>query len=175
MEQYYNSGRFVHTLHWLFSQLEDPFLFYQSLGDRFIREGRPVRKPVVGTALQLFSSLLCTDSRPRRLAPVPISEVGLLPAPGAPNGTRTGSPAPTPPLFDSARYYFWIRKKTAPVTCPEDPGTDSKLLYKLVHFEPFSVDVLNGSTIPVVLLFDYRRKDLLGNAKVQSVTLPEQK
>lgn len=174
VEQYYNSGRFVHTLHWLFSQLEDPFLFYQSLGDRFIREGRQYESQsleqrysffhrfcvqIPGIDASLLSQYLkldyCLHQRPKR-------HPDWFPGPDA------------APLRQRA-LLFLDQEENRARYLPEDPGTDSKLLYKLVHFEPFSVDVLNGSTIPVVLLFDYRRKDLLGNAKVQSVTLPEQK
>ena len=53
------------------------------------------------------------------------------------------------------------------------PETDPKMLYKLVHIEPFSINVLTGAAEPVVLLFDYRRRDLLGNAHVQLAVLPE--
>ena len=171
VEQYYNSGRFVHTLRWLFSRLEDPFLFYQSLGDRFVSEGQQYESqsleqrydffyrfceqlPGINAAdlAQYLKLDYCLHQRPKR--------------------HPDWFPGPDAAALRQRALLFLGREEDRTRYLPDYPQTDPKLLYKLIHLEPFSFDVLNQTEKPVVLLFDYRRRDLLGNARVQPVTLP---
>ena len=172
VEQYYNSGRFVHALHWLFSQLEDPFLFYQSLGDLFVAEGHAyesqsleqryaffhrfcVQLPEIDSSAftQYLKLDYCLHQRPKRHP-----------------DWFTG---PDAAVLRQRALLFLEQEENRLQYLPDYPETDPKMLYKLVHIEPFSINVLTGAAEPVVLLFDYRRRDLLGNAYVQLAVLPE--
>lgn len=171
VEQYYNSGRFVHALHWLFSQLEDPFLFYQSLGDLFVAEGHAyesqsleqryaffhrfcVQLPEIDSSAftQYLKLDYCLHQRPKR----------------HPDWFTDGRRR-----FSPARAAIFGAGRKPPQSPAGFSGNRPQMLYKLVHIEPFSINVLTGAAEPIVLLFDYRRRDLLGNAYVQLAVLPE--
>lgn len=172
VELFYNSGRFSHTLRWLFLQLNDPFSFYQALGDRWQAEGRQyasqsleqnyaffhrfceempaVDKNGLGQYLKLD---YCLHQRPKR--------------------RPDWFPGPDSAVLRQRCLLFLEQPGNCTAFLPSYSETDPKLLYKLVHFEPFSQDVLTGGGNPVVLLFDYRQRDLVGNARVLPVCLPQ--
>ncbi len=172
VELFYNSGRFFHALRWLFSQMDDPFSFYQALGNRYQAEKRHYASQSLDQNYAFFYQFCaalpaveekklaqylkldyCLHQRPKR-------HPGWFPGPDAAS-------------LRQRCLLFLEQTKNREAFLPAYQETDPKHLYKLVHFEPFSFDVLTGQDCPVVLLFDYRHRDLLGNARVSPVLLPE--
>jgi radical SAM superfamily enzyme YgiQ (UPF0313 family) len=171
VERYYNSGRFRHTLRWLLRREPSPFAFYERLGDRWIREGmhlmnrslddcrdflyhacREDGHPELKKLAWYLKYDLCLHQRPRRLpdwmedqnAPWRAAMVGFL--------------------ADPAHREAYLPEYASEA---EDP----KQLYKLVHLEHFPFDPLTGAGGDCFFLFNYKRRDLLGNARAFRVPL----
>ncbi|MDD3193288.1 MAG: B12-binding domain-containing radical SAM protein [Oscillospiraceae bacterium] len=170
VERYYNSGRFVHTLRWLFSQLKDPFLFYQALGDRYLAENRHYASQSLDQCYSFFYSFCAAQ---------PAVDTGLLAQylkldyclHQRPRRRPDWFPGPQAAPFRQRCLLFLEQQGNLARFLPDYSESDPQLLYKLVHFEPFFRNVLTGEDTPVILLFDYRRRDLLGNARVEAVEL----
>ncbi len=171
VELYYNSGRFVHALRWLFSILDDPFAFYQALGERYVAQQYPARGMTLDQRYAFFYQFC---------AQIPSVDAGQLAEYLKLDYCLHQRPK---------RRQEWFGSACAPVSrqqclallaqpsfreryLPGDETADPKQLYKLLDFESFCLDVLTGEAKPVVLLLDYRRRDLLGNALALPVVLP---
>lgn len=172
VEQYYNSGRFVHTLRWLFTRMDDPFLFYQQLGDRYVENRLHLSSQSLESAYSFFYEFAaslpyvngetmaqylkldyCLHQRPKRFP-------AWYPGPDAVRLRRDC-------------IAFLTEEENRQRYLPQQKEPDPQKLYKLCWFEPFSFDILSGEDSPCVLLFDYSRRDLLGNAHAEKVTLPK--
>jgi len=172
VEQYYNSGRFVHTLRWLFTRMDDPFLFYQQLGDRYVENRLHLSSQSLESAYSFFYEFAaslpyvngetlaqylkldyCLHQRPKRFP-------AWYPGPDAVRLRRDC-------------IAFLTEEENRQRYLPQQKEPDPQKLYKLCWFEPFSFDILSREDSPCVLLFDYSRRDLLGNAHAEKVTLPK--
>lgn len=169
VERFYNSGRFIHSLGWITGQIPDPFLFFQNLGEEWTAKkehdaslsldqcynffydfcaGLPQIEPSV--LAQYLKLDYCLHQRPKR--------------------HPDWFPAPDSVTIRQEALLFLENQAQLLAYLPDYLNQDAKQIYKLVHFEPFSLDVLE-QTQPCILLFDYRKRDLLGNAWVQKVKL----
>ena len=170
VEQYYNSGRFVHTLKWLFTCMDDPFLFYQQMGARYVENRRHEASHSLESAYEFFYEFAasqpyvdadklaqylkldyCLHQRPKR-----------FPA---------WYPGPDALPLRHACLDFLESDENRSRFLPNQKEPDAAKLYKLCWFEPFDFNVLTGADTPCVLLFDYSRRDLLGNAHAEPVSL----
>ncbi|MCI9406082.1 MAG: B12-binding domain-containing radical SAM protein [Oscillospiraceae bacterium] len=172
VELYYNSGRFFHTLRWLLSRMDDPFSFYQALGDRWQTESRQYASQSLEQSYTFFyrfcADLPAVDEK--KLVQFLKLDYCLH---QRPKRRPDWFPGPDAASLRRRCLLFLQQESSRTAILPSYSETDPQYLYKLVHFEPFSLDVLTGQDRPVVLLFDYRRRDLLGNARVLPVSLPE--
>lgn len=172
VELYYNSGRYRHIIDQIMRFFTSPFLFFRQLGGYFQSKGLRLENhtkerlyeilrefsldlglPFGQEEEQLCLFDICLHEKPRKL-PCFLDESA--------NAARRREIAAffTPENIE----------KFLPEYCGEDP----KRVAKLAHIQVFARDVSGDehTVQETALLFNYRRRDLLGNASWQKVTLP---
>lgn len=171
VERFYNSGHFIHSLRFLLRQEPSPFSFYEYLGDLWTREGMHLasrsledcreflyraacqrNRTCPGALAQYLKYDLCLHQRPRKL----------------PSWMESQSA-----LYREKAIRFLSDPAHRQALLPEYSGEtdDPKQLYRLVHFEPFEFDPATGEPGPCLVLFNYKSRDLLENARAVRVEL----
>lgn len=167
VEDYYNSALFPAQINWMLDQEDSAFSFFMELGQFLVKRGLRLlpqspedrctnlkdfyleRHPDRAGQLPLLHDLclfdLCLHSRPRKL----------------PNWVST---AHNLPFQKQLQELLHSDERLGSLLCDPVEG-GSKQLAKSLHPQVFSFDPRTGKPGPVALLFDYRRRDLLGAAR----------
>ena len=174
VETYYNSGLYSQTILFLLKQEVSDFAFFRDFGQYWIAHGYHnksqspeekltilrdfflSRRPENADLLPLFCDLclydLCRHGKPKKL----------------PDWLSTGK------NLDYKREIntFFDLPETIPTYLPEYQNEpEPKKVQKLAHLQVFSYDPQTLEKKDTAILFNYRRPDLLGNAKMDVVVL----
>lgn len=170
VEIYYNTNRYCNTISYLSKFFESYFDFYLSLSNfkkeksieslvhnkqtsyaflmDFSKEKLPEIDFKILTNLLKFDFLL--HEKPRSL-PLWAEETNF-------------------PIKDEI-YKFIVKENLALQLLPEYSDCEPKQIFKLVHIEKFSINPYTLEKSETVFLFNYRSRDLWGNAKAVKIKL----
>lgn len=163
VEIYYNSGKFQHVLGYLVGLFGDPFAFYEALADYWVAGGHHQQsQSKMGLCDRLYE--FCNDwvtldlVRFKRLLKYDLC--------------LHEKPKKLPTWLDldnSARYSeeivtFYRNQAMILAYLPEYAHLTSKQIERLAHLEVF-----DGADAPKAVVFNYERRDLLGNGEAQMI------
>ncbi len=165
MDRYYNSGRFRHTLQWVMQREDSPFGFFEAFAAWLEQAGLLEQKPgKYGDCEQLL--LFCAQrygkdvSLPWRMR----HDIFLREnAKGVPEAIPRSLLGPT---------QMEIRRRWKEPGWRERcfPGEEDGPIPQNVRLEGYPFDVATGRAGPCAVLYDYRTRDIHGNAR--AVVLP---
>lgn len=174
VDLYYNSGLYSRALDFCLEGEGSAFGFFRDLGQRFRRAGYFQKNPSPEEKLSLLRDFFLArrEENARRL---PLFEELCLY-----DLCRHGKPKKLPDWLSTQgnRPYkeaidrFFDLPETIPSLLPEYGDEEPKKVQRLAHLQVFDWDPRSGEEGPCALLFNYRRRDLLGNAAVTAVELP---
>lgn len=176
VERYYNSGRYQACIRFLQQRFPSAFAFYDCLAS-FYRERKlhltAVSEADSYTVLYDFLTICCQASQTDqtnfqwlvRFDLFSHQKVNRLPQWLECNGVS--------PYLDRIRRFYADPQNR--VLFPEySEETDPRRLMRLLHLEVFPFDPRTGEQRQTVLLFNYRRTDLAGNAAIRRILLPQE-
>lgn len=161
LELFYNSGKFQNTIRLLSKNFPSPFDFYKALSD-FLPE---VRYEVLGSRRNAYRFLLdFAEKHGLQSNKLPyILKFDML----LHEGMKTNPPwlGISQSAEDSEKLYSVFQNADKIKSLfPEYADCHPKQLPKLIHGEVFHFDPMTMEKKEAVLLFNYRRRDLYGNA-----------
>lgn len=171
VELFHNSNRFIHLETYLQSLFSTAFAFYESLAGFYRAHGyhlRPHTKMGYYTILHEF--FIWVDQGDlqtfRQMATLDLYSHEKLPTP--PEWLAKSNDE-----SDRERIYqFYQIEHNLDTYLPQYRGLTTKQIYRQAHIEIFSVNPWTGISGITAVLFNYKQRDLVGNATMHVVTLP---
>lgn len=170
VELYYNSGRFTFLVRHICAAFATPFAFYNALAEFYDASGyfdRPLSKlgqynllgafmQNHGISLTEVAQYLCRyDMCLHEKIKVPPEWVGV-------NGAL--------PLQQES-LHFYRNGENIKKYLPEYEGYEPKQIRKMAHIEAFPLNPQTGEETPCVLLFNYARRSITGQAQATQIVL----
>jgi len=176
VDLYYNSGLYSRALDFCLGREGSAFAFFRDLGQLYRQRGLFQKNPSPEEKLSFLREGFLSRSGENR-ALLPLFEALCLY-----DCCRHGKPKKLPDWLSTQqnRSYkeaidrFFDLPETIPQLLPEYADEEPKKVQRLAHLQVFDWDPRSGEAGFCALLFNYRRRDLLGNAAVTAVTLPDQ-
>ena len=165
MEVYYNSGQFVHTLPMIERLYENPFDFFQELGDFYRAKGY---SEAAHNRIQRYEILLEFLQDEKQQDEAFFRQMMVLELYARENMKTRPRFAKDPSEWKDESRDFYQKEAETRTLLPSYTTYDWKQLQRMTHVEVFDYDVLgNGEKARTVLLFDYQKRDpLTGNAEM---------
>ncbi|MGN0315329.1 MAG: B12-binding domain-containing radical SAM protein [Fusicatenibacter sp.] len=159
VEVYYNSGQFVYTLRIVEKLYENPFDFYQELGDFYRRKGY---SNLAHNRIRRYEILLEFLTEEKKQDPELFRQLSVLDLYARENmKTRPAFAKDPGPAREYSRV-FYKKEEEQKKYLPEYEGYDWKQLMRMTHLEIFDYAVTeDGRCGREILLFDYRKRDPL--------------
>lgn len=165
VEVYYNSGQFVYTLPMVERLYENPFDFYQELGDFYRARGY---SEAAHSRIQRYEILLEFLKEEKQQEEAFFRQMMVLDLYARENMKTRPHFAKDPAAWKNEARDFYQKEAMTREILPEYASYDWKQLQRMTHLEIFDYDVLeSGNAMRQALLFDYSRRDpLTGNARM---------
>ena len=165
VEVYYNSGQFVHTLPMIERLYENPFDFFQELGDFYRAKGY---SEAAHNRIQRYEILLEFLQDEKQQDEAFFRQMMVLDLYARENMKTRPHFAKDPSEWKNESRDFYQKEAETRTLLPSYTTYDWKQLQRMTHVEVFDYDVLgNGEKARTVLLFDYQKRDpLTGNAEL---------
>ena len=165
VEVYYNSGQFVHTLPMIEHLYENPFDFFQELGDFYWAKGY---SEAAHNRIQRYEILLEFLQDEKQQDEAFFRQMMVLDLYARENMKTRPRFAKDPSEWKNESRDFYQKEAETRTLLPSYTTYDWKQLQRMTHVEVFDYDVLgNGEKARIVLLFDYQKRDpLTGNAEM---------
>ena len=165
VEVYYNSGQFVHTLPMIERLYENPFDFFQELGDFYRAKGY---SEAAHNRIQRYEILLEFLRDEKQQDEAFFRQMMVLDLYARENMKTRPHFAKDPSEWKNESRDFYQKEAETRTLLPSYTTYDWKQLQRMTHVEVFDYDVLgNGEKARMVLLFDYQKRDpLTGNAEM---------
>ena len=165
VEVYYNSGQFVHTLPMIERLYENPFDFFQELGDFYRAKGY---SEAAHNRIQRYEILLEFLQDEKQQDEAFFRQMMVLDLYARENMKTRPRFAKDPSEWKNESRDFYQKEAETRTLLPSYTTYDWKQLQRMTHVEVFDYDVLgNGEKVRTVLLFDYQKRDpLTGNAEM---------
>lgn len=165
VEVYYNSGQFVHTLPMIERLYENPFDFFQELGDFYRAKGY---SEAAHNRIQRYEILLEFLRDEKQQDEAFFRQMMVLDLYARENMKTRPRFAKDPSEWKNESRDFYQKEAETRMLLPSYTTYDWKQLQRMTHVEVFDYDVLgNGEKARTVLLFDYQKRDpLTGNAEL---------
>ena len=165
VEVYYNSGQFVHTLPMIERLYENPFDFFQELGDFYRAKGY---SEAAHNRIQRYEILLEFLQDEKQQDEAFFRQIMVLDLYARENMKTRPRFAKDPSEWKNESRDFYQKEAETRTLLPSYTTYDWKQLQRMTHVEVFDYDVLgNGEKARTVLLFDYQKRDpLTGNAEM---------
>ena len=165
VEVYYNSGQFVHTLPMIERLYENPFDFFQELGDFYRAKGY---SEAAHNRIQRYEILLEFLQDEKQQDEAFFRQMMVLDLYARENMKTRPRFAKDPSEWKNESRDFYQKEAETRTLLPLYTTYDWKQLQRMTHVEVFDYDVLgNGEKACMVLLFDYQKRDpLTGNAEM---------
>lgn len=165
VEVYYNSGQFVHTLPMIERLYENPFDFFQELGDFYRAKGY---SEAAHNRIQRYEILLEFLRDEKQQDEAFFRQMMVLDLYARENMKTRPRFAKDPSEWKNESRDFYQKEAETRTLLPSYTTYDWKQLQRMTHVEVFDYDVLgNGEKARTVLLFDYQKRDpLTGNAEM---------
>ena len=165
VEVYYNSGQFVHTLPMIEHLYENPFDFFQELGDFYRAKGY---SEAAHNRIQRYEILLEFLQDEKQQDEAFFRQMMVLDLYARENMKTRPRFAKDPSEWKNESRDFYQKESETRTLLPSYTTYDWKQLQRMTHVEVFDYDVLgNGEKARTVLLFDYQKRDpLTGNAEM---------
>lgn len=165
VEVYYNSGQFVHTLPMIERLYENPFDFFQELGDFYRAKGY---SEAAHNRIQRYEILLEFLRDEKQQDEAFFRQMMVLDLYARENMKTRPRFAKDPSEWKNESRDFYQKEAETRMLLPSYTTYDWKQLQRMTHVEVFDYDVLgNGEKARTVLLFDYQKRDpLTGNAEM---------
>ena len=165
VEVYYNSGQFVHTLPMIERLYENPFDFFQELGDFYRAKGY---SEAAHNRIQRYEILLEFLQDEKQQDEAFFRQMMVLDLYARENMKTRPRFAKDPSEWKNESRDFYQKEAETRTLLPSYTTYDWKQLQRMTHVEVFDYDVLgNGEKARMVLLFDYQKRDpLTGNAEM---------
>ena len=165
VEVYYNSGQFVHTLPMIERLYENPFDFFQELGDFYRAKGY---SEAAHNRIQRYEILLEFLRDEKQQDEAFFRQMMVLDLYARENMKTRPRFAKDPSEWKNESRDFYQKEAETRTLLPSYTTYDWKQLQRMTHVEVFDYDVLgNGEKARMVLLFDYQKRDpLTGNAEM---------
>lgn len=165
VEVYYNSGQFVHTLPMIERLYENPFDFFQELGDFYRAKGY---SEAAHNRIQRYEILLEFLQDEKQQDEAFFRQMMVLDLYARENMKTRPHFAKDPSEWKNESRDFYQKEAETRTLLPSYTTYDWKQLQRMTHVEVFDYDVLgNGEKARTVLLFDYQKRDpLTGNAEM---------
>ena len=165
VEVYYNSGQFVHTLPMIERLYENPFDFFQELGDFYRAKGY---SEAAHNRIQRYEILLEFLQDEKQQDEAFFRQMMVLDLYARENMKTRPRFAKDPSEWKNESRDFYQKEAETRTLLPSYTTYDWKQLQRMTHVEVFDYDVLgNGEKARTVLLFDYQKRDpLTGNAEM---------
>ena len=165
VEVYYNSGQFVHTLPMIEHLYENPFDFFQELGDFYRAKGY---SEAAHNLIQRYEILLEFLQDEKQQDEAFFRQMMVLDLYARENMKTRPRFAKDPSEWKNESRDFYQKESETRTLLPSYTTYDWKQLQRMTHVEVFDYDVLgNGEKARTVLLFDYQKRDpLTGNAEM---------
>ena len=165
VEVYYNSGQFVHTLPMIERLYENPFDFFQELGDFYRAKGY---SEAAHNRIQRYEILLEFLQDEKQQDEAFFRQMMVLDLYARENMKTRPRFAKDPSEWKNESRDFYQKEAETRMLLPSYTTYDWKQLQRMTHVEVFDYDVLgNGEKARTVLLFDYQKRDpLTGNAEM---------
>ena len=165
VEVYYNSGQFVHTLPMIERLYENPFDFFQELGDFYRAKGY---SEAAHNRIQRYEILLGFLQDEKQQDEAFFRQMMVLDLYARENMKTRPRFAKDPSEWKNESRDFYQKEAETRTLLPSYTTYDWKQLQRMTHVEVFDYDVLgNGEKARTVLLFDYQKRDpLTGNAEM---------
>ena len=165
VEVYYNSGQFVHTLPMIERLYENPFDFFQELGDFYRAKGY---SEAAHNRIQRYEILLEFLRDEKQQDEAFFRQMMVLDLYARENMKTRPHFAKDPSEWKNESRDFYQKEAETRTLLPSYTTYDWKQLQRMTHVEVFDYDVLgNGEKARTVLLFDYQKRDpLTGNAEL---------
>ena len=165
VEVYYNSGQFVHTLPMIEHLYENPFDFFQELGDFYWAKGY---SEAAHNRIQRYEILLEFLQDEKQQDEAFFRQMMVLDLYARENMKTRPRFAKDPSEWKNESRDFYQKEAETRTLLPSYTTYDWKQLQRMTHVEVFDYDVLgNGEKARTVLLFDYQKRDpLTGNAEM---------
>ena len=174
VESVYNSRRYQAILRFLLPAFPSPFAFFESLSEFYIFQGfQELSQGKLGFYEILHRFFL---SQPELSGPENQERFQWL----AKHDLNSHEKAKKLPEWLTVDQTAPLREKILSFLSdpehirrflPQYQGEDPKRLIRLIHVERYPFDPRTGEARPVVLLYNYRNTDLLGNAQVTEIRL----
>ena len=169
VERYYNSGRYHHIVRYLERFFESPFAFYDALGQFYHAKGLhllSVSETESYTVLRDFFGTLGQEEQETLQWLVRYDLFCHQKAKKLPEWLSVNGVTPYLPQIRA----FYEQADNRSLYPGHEEMTDPRQLMRVLHLEVFPFDPRTGKEKTTALLFDYRRKDIFGNAAVTEVT-----
>lgn len=165
VEVYYNSGQFVHTLPMIERLYENPFDFFQELGDFYRAKGY---SEAAHNRIQRYEILLEFLRDEKQQDEAFFRQMMVLDLYARENMKTRPHFAKDPSEWKNESRDFYQKEAETRTLLPSYTTYDWKQLQRMTHVEVFDYDVLgNGEKARTILLFDYQKRDpLTGNAEM---------
>ncbi len=165
VEVYYNSGQFVHTLPMIERLYENPFDFFQELGDFYRAKGY---SETAHNRIGRYEILLEFLRDEKQQDEAFFRQMMVLDLYARENMKTRPRFAKDPSEWKNESRDFYQKEAETRELLPSYAAYDWKQLQRMTHVEVFDYDVLgNGEKARMVLLFDYQKRDpLTGNAEM---------
>lgn len=165
VEVYYNSGQFVHTLPMIERLYENPFDFFQELGDFYRAKDY---SEAAHNRIQRYEILLEFLRDEKQQDEAFFRQMMVLDLYARENMKTRPHFAKDPSEWKNESRDFYQKEAETRTLLPSYTTYDWKQLQRMTHVEVFDYDVLgNGEKARTVLLFDYQKRDpLTGNAEM---------
>ena len=165
VEVYYNSGQFVHTLPMIEKLYENPFDFFQELGEFYRAKGY---SEAAHNRIQRYEILLEFLRDEKQQDEAFFRQMMVLDLYARENMKTRPHFAKDPSEWKKESRDFYQKEAETRALLPSYHAYDWKQLQRMTHVEVFDYDVLgSGEKARTVLLFDYQKRDpLTGNAEM---------
>ena len=173
VERYYNSGRYQASVQYLEKRFDSPFAFYDALAAFYRKQGLHLKAvsetdsyTVLYDFLRFCGSSKAEETHFKWLVRFDIfahQKAKRLPEWLDCNGVT--------PYLEQIRRFYEVPENQSfyrEYIQPKEP----RQLMRLLHLEVFPFDPQNGADGRTALLFNYRSRDLSGNACISRVDLP---
>lgn len=170
VEIFYNTNRYCHAVGYLLNFFDSSFGFYLALAN-FKKERNILSLVHNKQTSYAFLALFAKEKLPKCDSEVFLNVLlfdFLLHE--KPRSIPDWAEKPKYAIKDAA-YSFIVRENAALLLLPEYSDCEPKQLAKLVHIEKFSVNPLTLEKTETTLLFNYRARNLRGNAKAIPIEL----
>ena len=174
VETYYNSGLFARTILYVLEQEPSDFAFFRDMGRYYVEQGWHLRSPGPEEKWTILRDFFLSRREGNR-EKLPLFEDLCLY-----DICRHGKPKKLPDWLSTEKNHsykqqinaFFDQPDTIPTLLPEyKDEPEWKKVQKLAHLQVFSFDPHSGERKDTAILFNYRNRDLLGNARESCVRL----